>query len=253
MDHHLRAAGVGNVIVEKVEAQILRHRKDRADLDLDVLGKDLDLGPGAPRRVGLDADVRQVRHEQVGEVDQHQPAVLLLALDRQGLEDAVGIRNLHRIGLGRTGLGANVDVAADHQQAIGRPMKTDQPLVAEIQRVAAQIHHARAAGDRDRQDHLLVVLGLLDLHEELLFLLVVVQAGTDLPCAGALDYLVPFGQRLSASAPGALTTGCGSSLDFAAGSSAATQQLQTSPANTASKLQTRALHNRWNRMTTPPL
>ena len=145
MDHHLRAARVGNVVIAvEVGPPIARHRKHRAHLDLDVLRKHLHLRPGAPRRVGLNADVRQVRHEQIGQVDQHQLPVVLLALDRQGLDDAVGVGNLHRVGLGRTRLGANVNVVAHDEQAIGRAMETDQPLIAEIQRLPAEIHDARA-------------------------------------------------------------------------------------------------------------
>ena len=85
-------------------------------------------------------------------------AVPFFALDRQRHDHAVVVRDLQGVGLRRAFVGLEFDVAADDQHPIGGPAEADDPLVAEIQRVAAQVHHARPAGDRDRQDEFLVVL-----------------------------------------------------------------------------------------------
>ena len=117
-------------------------------------------------------------------------------LMRQGLDDAVGVRDFDRVGLRRAGVGPEADVVADDQQAVGGAVEADQPLVAEVERVAAEIHHARPAGDGDGQDQFLVVLVLADLHEELLLFLVVVQRKQPFEPLGPLDHLVPVGQLL---------------------------------------------------------
>ena len=82
MDHHLRAARIGHRIVaeERGEPAAAHHGKDRAHLDLDILGKGLDLGPGAAARIRLDADVRQIEHQQVRQVDQHHRARCFFSL-----------------------------------------------------------------------------------------------------------------------------------------------------------------------------
>ena len=191
-----RESGIGVAAEEEVEKPVARHVEDRAHLDLDVLGKHLDLGPGAAGGVGIDADARQVGHEKVGQVDQDQLPVVLFAPERQGLDDAVGVRGFHGVGLGRAGLRPEANVAADDQQALAGAVEGDDPLVAEVERLAAEIHQAGAAGDGDGQDDFLVVLVLPDLHEEFLLFFVVVEGEQAFQPLGPLDHFVPLGQLL---------------------------------------------------------
>ena len=138
----------------------------------------------------------QIGHQQIGQVDQHQLTVVLLALDRQGLDDAIGVGGLHGVGLGRAGLGPKTDVAANDQDAVAGALETDEPLIAEVERSPAEIPEPGAFGNRDRQDHFLVVLVLGDLHEELLFLFVVIEREQAFQTLGILHHFLPLGKLL---------------------------------------------------------
>ena len=74
--------------------------------------------------------------------------------------------------------------------------KAEQPLVAEVERVAAEIPHARSAGNGDGQNQLLVVLVLANLHEEFLLFFVEVQRKQPFEPLRAVHHLVPLGEFL---------------------------------------------------------
>ena len=201
MHHDLHAARVGNAVAaeERIEDRKVRpqpHAKHGVQFDFDVFLKGLDLAPGAAGAVGHNAHPAQIGHEQIGQIDQHAAAVPFFALDRQRHDHAVVVRDFQGVGLRRAFVGLELDVAANHQHAIGGPAEADDPLVAEIERVAAQVHHARPTSDGDRQDEFLVVLILADHHQQLLVGLAVIEVEQPVVQLAAFGHLAPFGKLL---------------------------------------------------------
>jgi hypothetical protein len=82
VDHNLRSARIDDAFAEKaVEQTAISHVEDRRNFDLEIFGKGFDLGPSAAAAVGIDADIGQVGHQQIGQIDEHDFAFLLFAFD----------------------------------------------------------------------------------------------------------------------------------------------------------------------------
>ncbi len=141
--------------------------------------------------IRVHADAGQIGHQQIGQVDQHFFAIVFLGLDVRGRDHAVAVGHFDRVGLRRAIVGFDFDVPANHQDAVGFSLKAKDPLIAKIQRVAAQVHRAGAAGDRDWQDKLFVVLIPLNHHQQLLIFLVVIQRKESFEQLCSLGYFAP--------------------------------------------------------------
>ncbi len=144
--------------------------------DFDVVGESLDLAPGAA--IGIEhaqAEVGEVGHEDVVEVEQHRLLGRVDALDAQGQQNRVGVRGLDGLGGGRACFGLEVDVTADHLDLVADALEDDDA-------------HAGAAGDGDGEQERLVELVGPDLGIEAVVLLVEVEEA--LVLLGPLDELV---------------------------------------------------------------
>src|SRR5262249_34065649 len=113
------------------------------DLQLDVLRERLDLVPGAAAGVeGAAAQLGEVGHEDVIEADEDTLAGGVDRVDLQRHQHTVVVGGLDRLRDGRAGLGLEVDVAADEEDAVADALEEDDPLLAEVERVAALGHAA---------------------------------------------------------------------------------------------------------------
>src|SRR5262249_36321847 len=133
VEHDGGAARVDDALVAEEEAAAAAAEGGR-DLDLDVLGERLDLVPGAAAAVQrTDAELGEVGHEDVAQVDEDALAAGVDAADLQGHQHRVGVGGLDRLGDGRAGLGLEVDVAADQVEfGIADLLEQQHPLLVEV-------------------------------------------------------------------------------------------------------------------------
>lgn len=118
----------------------MRHLKNGGQFDLEIFGKVLDLDPSAAATIGMYANSGQIGHEQIGQINQHSFATMHFTFDRQGNNHAVVVGYFDRVGLRRSVVGLEANIAADDQHLITSTLEAEDPLLAEIQRRTAQIH-----------------------------------------------------------------------------------------------------------------
>ena len=196
VDHDLGPAGIGNIRL-KVSPMARLGSEDQADLNLDILGKSLDLEPRAAAPVRRHAESGKVDHEQVCQVNEDLgPVGIAHAADRDRGKDTVGIGDLDRVRPWCSGLRDETGVPAHHKNRVPCPPEAEHPLIPEVQRVAGEECLSRPACDGDRAEQVLAQLVLPDLHQELLFFRTVVQREQARQCLGITDDRLPVRQFL---------------------------------------------------------
>ena len=123
-----------------------------------------------------------------------RPALGVDAEDRQRHQDRVGVVLLDRLLQRRARRRLVVDVLADELDVVADPVEAQDPLIAEIQRLAG---HGRSPRDHDRRQDRLLELVRLDLGVKMLIFLIERDE--------ALVLLGPFGQFREVLKPGGLT------------------------------------------------
>ncbi len=140
----------------------------RLHLELEVVRKRLDLVPA--RTVAVDraqADLGEVREEDLIQVDEHALAGGVDGDDGQGHQDRVGVVELDGFFEGRARGGLVVNVAPDELDPVADALEDQHPLVEQVDRVAG---HGESLGDGDRRQHRLLELVRPDLGVEVIVL-----------------------------------------------------------------------------------
>ena len=193
MQHERDAAAVGHgVVLPRRGATAHAAAEGRLDLQLHVVRESLDLGPATAAPVdGTQAELSEVGHEDVGEIDQDgASAHHIQGDDRQGHEDRVGVILLDGLVQRRARRRLVVDVATDELDPVVDPAEDEHHLVLPGERKA---RHADTAGDRDRGEDRLVELVGQELGVEMIPLLVEGHESFDL--LRAPGHLVEVAER----------------------------------------------------------
>ena len=166
MNDHRGAAAVDDAVV----AAGRRAAEGGRHFQFDVARERLDLVPDAAVGVETaDAELGEVGHEDVVEVDEDAAVAGMDAANAQGHQHRVGVGRFDGLGDRRALLGLEVDVAANQMHLVADALEHQHPLLVEIERVAA---HADAAGDGDGAEQRLVELMRLDFRVKTIVLVI---------------------------------------------------------------------------------